>query len=162
MKWIVLLALLGCVHRRSDMPPGEQRSVVLAVLAAWEAVGLPAPRGGRNGCDMHKARVILASESEYMARCRNPSTASAGCLNMESSGHFFRPIDYPVVVVSPAWRVEPGIVAHELLHAMYLCSGLPDPYGLANAGHGHPMVWKAAGGAGSAQAIAESFLGETL
>lgn len=66
-----------------------------------------------------------------------------------------------MVVARPGWRAadNPFLIVHELMHAMYRCSGLPfwEP---ANTQHLDPRVWAEAGGEASAQgrAVAQLLL----
>lgn len=75
----------------------------------------------------------------------------AGCTGYGQTNNLFAWREYPIVVISPTWKSEPGIVIHELMHAYWHCSGLPNEMGAGNVDHQDSRVWAAAGGATSAQ-----------
>ena len=153
----IVVALFGCVPRPPELAPLE-RAAGAAALEGWRLAGLPPPNVQR--CDVRRFRIETPDASGYFARCRSASTASAGCLNWSSSGHWFRPISYPVVVVSPRHYVEPHIIVHELMHAMWQCAELGSLLDAGNRQHADPRVWMASGAATSAQGRAMALIAD--
>ncbi len=148
------LFLMGCTpaHERSL----DESSWGAAALSAWQASGLPAPTRGR--CDIASFRVRVVSASDFVQLCHTVPEAAYGCTSWDSTGEWFCWREIPIVVIAPWWKVEPSIVVHELMHAMYRCSGMPGAYSGANSQHLDPRVWSAAGGATSAQSRAMAII----
>lgn len=153
-----LLLLSSCHMQNEGVTLGERLSGS-AALSAWRAAGLPEP--DQDGCDVLGFRVRLADRAAFVRDCRASPESSAGCLNWASSSHFFRPRLYPLIVISPNWRSEPGIIVHELMHAYVRCSRSgPSAWDAGDSQHSDPRVWTAAGGEGSAQSRAMLLLGQ--
>ena len=156
IKLATMLALLcACSTPAPELQPFE-RAAGSALADAWTAGGFPAPT--QNNCDFTRFSVRLDSAQNYGVDCRSTPEASAGCTNFSSDGSWFSSPNYPVVVVSPDWKSEPGIIIHELLHARIYCSGsgkTGDPF---DVNHADPRFWQAAGGDTSVQSRALKLL----
>ena len=146
---VTLLALACCTPATPELKPFE-RQAGIAALEGWRAAGLPEPN--KNRCDVTHWSVRLDSAKDFELDCMGATPKSAaGCTNYGSDGSWFRSPTYPVVVISPEWRSEPGIIIHELMHAFWLCSDMPNQLGSGNIDHLDPRVWQAHGGDTSAQ-----------
>lgn len=145
----------ACTTAAPELRP-EERAAGAALASAWTAGGFPAPT--RNNCDFSRFSVRLDSAKDYGVDCRSTPEASAGCTNFSSDGSWFSSPNYPVVVISPTWKSEPGIIIHELLHARIYCSGSGKPGDPFDVNHSDPRFWQAAGGATSVQAKALALL----
>lgn len=173
LGWLVTAALAllwGCTPAPQSLPPSS-RAAGAAVLQGWSEAGLPDPKLGRGGCDVRAFRVSRPSVQDYVLKCSSypsdnngetrPDGAreSAGCLSWDSSGHWFRSVDIPIVVVAPGWEASTDeLIVHELLHALYRCADLPY-WTQQNVSHLDPRVWEATGGEESAQGRARRLVG---
>lgn len=149
------LAFAACGTPAPELTPAE-REAGGAALAGWLAAGLPSP--AQNDCVPTHFYVRLADASDFNRKCRSTPQAAAGCLNWEGPSAFLHPERYPIVVISPNWRSEPGIIIHELMHAFTKCAGLGA--GPMDYQHLNPRIWQAAGGESSAQAQALGLIGQ--
>jgi hypothetical protein len=154
--YVVLIIAAGCARPAPEMQSFERASGS-AAMEAWRASGLPEPN--KNRCDMSLWRIKLASDAEVPQLCVAASAErDAGCTSYGTTSNFFAWRDYPIVVITSRWHSEPGIIVHELMHALWHCSDMPDEAGLGNTDHRDPRVWEAAGGATSVQARALAIL----
>lgn len=146
-RWLAALLLPACVPTAPELPPAE-RAAIHAAIDGWREAGLPEPDAVR--CDFTRTRVRTAKPDD---RC--PTPGHDGCLQWESSDHWFRWVEYPVVVARPGWLAadNPFLIIHELMHAMARCAGMP-----SDIGHDDPRVWAEAGGETSAQGRAVALL----
>lgn len=146
-----LALLCACSSAAPALEPFERASGA-ALASAWAAGGFPPAT--QNSCDFSRFSVRLDSANDYAVDCSSPAEASAGCTNFSSDGSWFSGPNYPVVVISPTWKSEPGIIIHELLHARIYCSGSGKPGDPYDVNHADPRFWTAAGGDTSAQSRA--------
>lgn len=144
------LSLLACVPAAPELPPAE-RAAIHAAIDGWREAGLPEPNAVR--CDFTRTRVRTARPGD---RC--PTPGHDCCITWDESGHWFRPLRYPVVVIAPTFpaRYRDGCVVHEILHAAWNCAGL-NPMSPDNREHASKRVWTRAYKPGEdASAAAES------
>ena len=156
---LAALAAASCVPPAPELLPLE-RSAGQAVSVAWNSAALPFP--SKNDCDVSRFSVRIASATDYATSCLGAPEASAGCTNFSSDGSWFSSPLYPIVVISPTWKSEPGIIVHELLHAYVYCSESGKPGDPFDANHTDSRVWKAAGGESSVQARAMSLIAPSM
>jgi hypothetical protein len=151
----LLLALAACTAAPELLP--HERAAGAAAFTAWAQAGLPEPDKGR--CDVRTFRVRMASAERFVQDCRTAPEAAYACTAWETTDELFRWRDVPVVVIAPWWHSEPGIVVHEICHALIRCSGIgPSARDAGDSKHTDPRVWKAEGGETSVQARAMKLL----
>lgn len=155
--FVALFLVCACTPA-SNLKPFE-REAGDAVAAAWAESGLPAPTQGR--CDVSKWRVRTDDAVSFQNDCHVPAPAAGGCTAWADTDAMFAWREYPVVVISPAWKSEPGIIIHELMHAYWHCAEMPNELGPDNIDHKDPRVWQAAGGDASVQARALAIVAKT-
>lgn len=135
---LAALSLPACRPAAPELPPAE-RAAVHAALQGWRAAGLPEPDALR--CDFAGARVRV---EPLETGCEVPTSSQLHdcCLRWDESGHWFRPLRYPVVVIDPTFPAQyrDGCVVHEILHAAWTCAGL-NPMSPDNREHASKQVW---------------------
>jgi hypothetical protein len=157
MKPLALLTLAACAPL-PVLTPAESAATE-AARAAWLERGMPAPDQRR--CQLDRVYVLHASEAEYVQHCHALPTKSAGCLSWTSSNHFFRPYDWPLLVIGPKYAGDQGLIIHEMLHAHVRCAALgTSPWDPGDREHHDPRVWSAAGGESAVQALANEKLAD--
>lgn len=148
---IIGLFLFACSTPAPELQPFE-RAAGAALASAWNAGGFPEPT--QNDCDFARFSVRIDNAKDYAVDCRSTPEASAGCTNFSGNGSWLSSSNYPVVVISPDWKSDPGIIIHELLHARIYCSNSGKPGDPFDANHADQRFWTAAGGDTSAQSRA--------
>lgn len=152
---VVLAASAACT--RAPELTADERAAGAAALSAWREIGLPEPTQDR--CRIELFQVRHASPRRFLEDCGVPEGKAWGCLQWDTTAHFFRPWSFPVVVTSPHFPYGMAIVQHELMHALIRCSGVgPSFADPGDHGHRDARVWEAAGGAASVQARAAALL----
>ena len=155
-----LLALCACAPLPVLTP--AQQAAGPAVRAAWAQKALPEPVGWRTfRCDLSRYYVEVLDGEDFTSTCGALPTKAAGCLEWTSSNHFFRPFQWPRIIVGPKYAADQGLVVHELLHAYVRCARVGvSVWDQGDYQHTSPRIWKAAGGAGSVQHRAAALLEE--
>ena len=153
---VLALSLTACMPRAPELPPLALAGVH-AALEGWRAAGLPEPD---ERCDFTGVRLRWAKDAaEFWELCRGVAPKNAACLNWTTSNHFFRPTEFPVIVLRAGFVLETDSepTIHEISHALYRCAGLPW-WDAQNTKHLDPRVWSAAGGETSAQSRARALV----
>ncbi len=143
---VALAALSACALPDPDHQPHEDAAYE-AVAQAWAEAGMPEP-ADRCRIDLFEVRQVSAGVETV---CGMPAERIFACTWMESAGRPMSPTHTPIILISPIWHSEPGVLVHELLHSFAQCTG-------GGSGHNNPLIWTAAGGADSVQSRATAIL----
>lgn len=126
--WLVValaLVLTACGQVAPE-PTAAERAAGAATVQAWREAGLPEPA---EECAIERFRISRPeSDRAFMWSCRQLPADAWGCLRWTTSNRMFDATRYPVVVMSPSFPPNLYIIAHELVHALAVCSGVPDDH----------------------------------
>jgi hypothetical protein len=155
MKPLALLTLAACAPL-PVLTPAESAATD-AARAAWLGSAMPAPDKRR--CQLDRVYVLHATPEAFVQHCHALPTKAAGCLSWTSSRHFFRPFEWPLLVIGPGYVGDQGLIVHEMLHAHVRCAAMgTSPWDPGDRMHANPRVWEAAGGAETVQGRAGEML----